>query len=273
MIIQAEDLATSAAHLLGAELADWQVAGGGDLNLVVRLRLTDGTEAVAKAASDPRAEAAMLTAIRAAEVPAPAVRAVNADLLVLEAMEDSGGLSAEGWRELGAALRRLHTVPGIAYGWDRDYAFGKVVIHNAPCDTWPAFWAERRLLSETSALPSGLARRLERLARDLPNRLPVSPPPVLLHGDLWSGNVLATDGHLSALIDPACYCGDGEVDLAMLALFGSPGAAFAEGYGPLPLGAAERQPIYQLWPAIVHLRLFGGGYAGPLDRLLKQAGV
>lgn len=85
--------------------------------------------------------------------------------------------------------------------------------------------------------------------------------------------MVAAHGRLSGLIDPACYRGHGEVDLAMLSLFGAPGPAFAAGYGALEPGAETRRPIYRLWPAIVHLRLFGGGYRGLVERLLDEAGV
>ncbi|MGI8705884.1 MAG: fructosamine kinase family protein [Sphingomicrobium sp.] len=78
---------------------------------------------------------------------------------------------------------------------------------------------------------------------------------------------------LAVLIDPACYYGDPEVDLAMLDLFGSPGEAFREAYGPLESGWRERRPVYQLFPALVHLCLFGSGYAGMVDRLLARLSV
>jgi fructosamine-3-kinase len=123
-----------------------------------------------------------------------------------------------------------------------------------------------------SGLPAELARRVERLAAELPERLPVRPAFSLLHGDLWSGNVLVDGPRVSALIDPACYYGHGEVDLAMLTLFGSPGAAFWEAYRPAP-GWDARRPVYQLWPAIVHLLLFGEAYRPMVDRLLAEARV
>ncbi len=267
------EIADAAAGLLAEPLAEWRGVAGGDLSAVIRLRLISGRGAIAKTGPDPRAEAAMLDAIRAAGAPAPRVLAVSGRVLVLEELAGRGGLDGAGWHELGMALRRLHGAEGTGYGWPVDYAFGAVAIRNAPCGTWPDFWAEQRLLSEVDALPSGFARRLERLARDLANRLPARPAPALLHGDLWAGNVLAADGRLSGLIDPACYHGHGEVDLAMLHLFGSPDAGFAAGYGALAPGRAERRVIYQLWPAIVHVRLFGGGYAGMLDGLLSRAGV
>jgi aminoglycoside phosphotransferase (APT) family kinase protein len=68
-----------------------------------------------------------------------------------------------------------------------------------------------------------------------------APPPALLHGDLWGGNLLVREGKLAAFIDPACYHGDAEVDLAMLCLFDSPDEAFWEAYGPLDPGWDERR--------------------------------
>lgn len=266
-------IAAAAAALMGQRLADWRAVAGGDLSAVVRLRLAGGATAIAKTGPDPGAEAAMLAAIRAAGVPAPRVLAASDRVLVLEELPDRGGLDATGWRDLGRALRRLHAARGAGYGWPDDYAFGAVAIRNAPCGSWPEFWADRRLLPELAALPAAAARRLEALARDLPNRLPAHPAPALLHGDLWAGNVLADGGALSGLIDPACYHGHGEVDLAMLHLFGGPGAEFVESCGASEPGAAERRAIYQLWPAIVHMRLFGAGYGGMLDRLLIRAVV
>ncbi|MEJ2124688.1 MAG: fructosamine kinase family protein, partial [Alphaproteobacteria bacterium] len=126
-----------------------------------------------------------------------------------------------------------------------------------------------RLMPHLPHVPPPLARRLETLARNLSDRLPANPPPALLHGDRWSGNILAAGHRIVGLIDPACYYGHGEVDLAMLALFGpSPGSAFYNAYGALQPGYEERRNIYQLWPALVHLRLFGSGYLSMVERLL-----
>ena len=110
------------------------------------------------------------------------------------------------------------------------------------------------------------------LAAQLPERLPRRPNAALLHGDLWVGNVLAHGGRVSALIDPACLRGHAEADLAMLTLFGAPDAAFWDAY-PVERGWRERRCVYQLWPAIVHLRLFGEGYRPMVARLLAEAGV
>ena len=78
---------------------------------------------------------------------------------------------------------------------------------------------------------------------------------------------------VSGLIDPACYHGHTEVDLAMLGLFDQPDAAFYEAYGLLEPGHDERTAIYRLWPALVHLRLFGAGYRPMVERLLQATGT
>ncbi len=187
-------------------------------------------------------------------------------------MPAAGGLS-HAWKSLGTALTKLHTAKESACGWPVDYAFGAVAIENGWMKSWPAFWAERRLLAHCPHVASALARRIETLAADLSNRLPELAAPSLLHGDLWGGNILAADKGVTALIDPACYFGHGEADIAMLNLFDRPSPAFYEAYGALEEGWKERLIIYQLWPALVHVRLFGSGYRPMVERLLSQAGV
>ncbi|WP_337588228.1 fructosamine kinase family protein [Thioclava atlantica] len=272
-----DNLVQDAAVLLGESVIRAQVLAGGDLSPVVSLSLTDGREVVAKGGPFPRIEGAMLQALSGAGAPVPRVLAVSERILVLERLAEGGGLAGSGWAELGTMLRALHSAPGAGevapYGWAEDYAFGSVAIPNAPLASWPDFWAERRLRPSLPALPSGLAHRVERVAADLRDRLPDRPFPALLHGDLWVGNVLASQGRLSGLIDPACYYGDAEVDLAMLHLFGAPGPSFKQAYGALEPGWEERRAVYQLWPALVHVRLFGAGYHGMLAGLLNRLGA
>lgn len=268
----ADALAQTGAALLGGTLRQWRALHGGDLSQVVRIALADGRTAVVKGGPSPRTEASMLTAMAASLAPIPRVLAVSDAALVLEELA-AGGALAGAWGSLGAALGQLHAVQGDRYGWPADYAFGRVAIENAWCDDWPEFWAARRLLVHVPHVSAPIARRLEALAADLPNRLPRRPPASLLHGDLWGGNVLAARGAVTGLIDPACYFGHGEVDIAMLGLFDQPGAAFFEAYGAPEPGCEARLTLYRLWPALVHLRLFGDGYRPLVEGLLVSARV
>ena len=244
---------------------------GGDLSEVVLVVREDGERFAVKRSPDSEGEAAMLRAIRDAGAPTPTVQAERDGWLALEFVDNDGCLE-RAWGDIGAKLRTLHAARGGGYGHDRDSRFGPVAVENRPAANWHDFWAECRLLCHAGHIDDALRRRVEAVANRLGAWIAADPPPVLLHGDLWTGNLLVRDGRLAALIDPACYYGDAEVDLAMLALFGSPGSAFWEAYDAPASGWDERRALYQLWPALVHLRLFGPGYRAMVEGRLAALG-
>ena len=264
------DIPSSAETLLEAEILHATVIAGGSLSTVYRLTFTDGREAVAKGGPDPIAEADMLRAIRQSGARAPGVIAVNESCLIIEALPADGRV-ADAWADLGEQLAILHGTSNTHCGWHTDYAFGEVSISNTPATDWPKFWAEQRLLPHIEYVDAALAKRIDSLAADIHRHLPADPKLSLLHGDLWGGNVLVDDGRVSGLIDPACYFGDPEVDIAMLGLFDHPSERFYTAYGSLETGYETRLAIYALWPALVHVRLFGSGYVSMADRLLNTA--
>jgi fructosamine-3-kinase/protein-tyrosine-phosphatase len=245
---------------------------GDSLSEVLRVPRHDGL-VVAKSSQAVGTEAAMLRAIADAGVPAPCVEGEHDGVLLLEHIDHDGQFSPRAWRDIGVQLRRLHARTGETYGWPADYALGTVAMDNREGRDWPNFWGEQRLAATAALLDRPWRERVDRLTVRLPDLLPAEPPAGLLHGDCWAGNILVRDGRLVGLIDPACYHGDPEVDLAMLDLFCSPPEAFREGYGPLPAGWRERQPVYQLFPALAHVRLWGPSYYRMVDRLLAAAGV
>jgi fructosamine-3-kinase len=262
--------ADAALRLLGRPVADVRRLAGGDLSQVFRLVFQDGAPIIAKHGATAVAEAAMLRSISASGAPAPVVHAAEGEWLLMEEIAHDGAVHAA-WPDLARALGLLHAVRESRYGWFADHAFGRVRIENGWAETWPSFWAERRLRCHLPYLPMDLARRIERLADRIEILLPGRPDAALLHGDLWGGNILVAQGRVRALIDPACYYGDREADLAMLSLFDRPPPSFFESLA-LAAGWRERQPIYRLWPLLVHLRLFGRPYAEPTAGALEEAG-
>ncbi|MGQ7244571.1 fructosamine kinase family protein [Salinicola sp. V024] len=206
----------------------------------------------------------------------PAVLAQDDDLLVMQALDDTGKRDGAA---LGEGLRQMHqdsrdTEAG--HGWPRDNACGLTPQPNAPLQDGRAFQRERRLLPlvtlcrEQGALDAQLAARIERLAESLEGWLPDTQP-CLVHGDLWSGNVLFTPTG-PAIIDPAVYRHYPEVDIAMLTLFGGPGDAFFEAYwnGGRPADWERREALFQLYPLLNHLYLFGRGYLGGVRRATER---
>lgn len=258
--------------LIGVPEAQLDRLAGGDLSEVLLITRAEGTRLVAKGGSAVGTEAAMLRALARAGLPVPAVEGEYEGVLLLSFIENDGLFSANAWADIGRNLARLHAHRGQSYGWPADYALGTVQLDNRQRGDWPGFWSEQRLVSAATLLDRPWRERVDRLAGRLGGMLPAAPAPALLHGDLWSGNILVRDGRLAGLLDPACYHGDAEVDLAMLNLFGTPPAIFQDSYGPIEPGWEERRLAYQLFPALVHLRLFGSAYAAMVDRLMTRLG-
>lgn len=262
------DAAEAARRLLGRTAITVGPLARGDLSRVYRLTFDDGGALIAKQAPTAAAEACMLEAIRATGVPVPEVRGAEDEWLLMEEVEAGGSLAAA-WPDLAHLLTRLHVPTRAGYGWPTDHAFGGVRVDNRASADWPAFWAERRLRCHLPYVRADLARRIERLADRLPEFLPRHPAAALLHGDLWGGNILVSTNRVAALIDPACYHGDREVDIAMLTLFDRPPRSFFDALG-LEGGWERRLPIYRLSPLIVHLRLFGDSYAQAVETALAS---
>ena len=100
-------------------------------------------------------------------------------------------------------------------------------------------------------------------------------PPARLHGDLWSGNAHVCADGTPALLDPAAYGGHREMDLAMMRLFGGFSdrvfAAYDEVW-PLACGWEDRVPLWQLYPLLVHVNLFGSSYVAGLAQCVARCG-
>ncbi|WP_340588849.1 fructosamine kinase family protein [Erythrobacter alti] len=257
------------AAITGSAVTGGRKLAGGDLGGSTLVELDDGRRLVAKDGPLAEREGAMLVAIARTGAPAPEVHHVSEGLLLMEYIEAD---EAKDWQCLAAGLHKLHAPQDGAYGWDSDYAFGPVPIDNTRHDDWPQFWAQNRLACHGTHIDSSIARRLDTLAGRLGDLLPKYPTISLLHGDLWGGNMLFHEGKLAALIDPACYFGHREIDVAMLTLFDHPPDAFFDAL-ELEAGWRERLPIYRLWPLLVHLRLFGNSYRGAVTNALEVLGA
>lgn len=178
---------------------------------------------------------------------------------------------------LGVALSEIHRVAGRGWGWHRDGFIGPLPQSNRVRGGWADFWWKERLSPQlTRAQRAGHCRESgwDELATSLPDLLAPAETegPSLLHGDLWGGNVVTTrEG--AALVDPACYWGHREVDLAMSELFGGFGPNFYAAYAsawPLMPGYSVRRGVYQLYYLLVHVNLFGAGYMGRTTATLRS---
>ena len=281
------DIRREIACLLGRVVADIAPLGGGCVSAVYEVRLDDGRRLVVKAddsgGGNLPVEAFMLDYLAERGLPAPAVVAVSEGLLVMEYAEGDSLFDAAAESHAAHLLAALHAQTAPAFGFERDTLIGGLRQPNTPAARWLDFFAEQRLsymaaeAARAGRLPATTRARVERLAGRVGDWLVEPARPALIHGDVWTTNVLARAGRVTAFLDPAIYYADPEIELAFIGLFGTFGRAFYEQYHALrPIAPGffeERRELYNLYPLLVHVRLFGGSYVGQVERTLAAYGL
>lgn len=221
-----------------------------------------------------------ISATRTIRAPAPICAGVALDkaFLVLEFI-DLCNREKGGEELLGRQLAEMHRITGSQHGWHRDNTIGATLQINTVTNNWLEFWRDRRLAPQLAlAAHNGHNGRLRHQAERLMARLDEflaghNPPPSLLHGDLWSGNRAYSHSGEPVIFDPAVYYGDRETDLAMTELFGGFSATFYATYReafPLDPGYSVRKTLYNIYHVLNHLNLFGGGYSGQAENMIKK---
>jgi fructosamine-3-kinase len=196
--------------------------------------------------------------------------------IVLEHLNLAG---REGTRRFGRQLAKLHGYTSEQCGWHRDNTIGLTPQINTWNDDWIDFWRQRRLgfqlnLAQQKGAGKGVHAKGGKLMEVFPRLFDgYSPKASVLHGDLWSGNWGGDEQGDPVIFDPAVYFGDHETDLAMMELFGSPGADFLPTYQevfPIDSGYSVRKNFYNLYHILNHFNLFGGGYARQAEDMIDQ---
>lgn len=223
-------------------------------------------------------EAEGLIALRVEGGPrVPEVHLIGDQFLLLEDL-NPGPRGESYWELFGRSLARLHAHTNESFGFGHDNYLGSTPQKNPWTADGYVFFAEHRLryqvnlAREAGRISAEDASRIDRLADKLPEYLPEQPAS-LIHGDLWSGNVLTDQAGDPAVIDPAAHYGWAEADLAMMVLFGSCPDRFFKAYREirqLENGCRDRFPLYNLYHLLNHLNLFGTSYTGRIRAVLDQ---
>ncbi len=243
-----------------------------------------GGRIVIKRARQPEAaldlEGWMLEYLADRNLPVPKVHCAEKSLLIMDYVRDSGRVTPAVEEDAARHLARLHAVKSFQYGLDRDTLIGALNQPNTLSDDWLSFFRDYRLMHmarkgfEEGSLPIDLVKKIERIAGSLDKWITGAAPPSLIHGDLWSGNVLTGATGVNAFIDPAIYYADPEIELAFIALFSTFGERFFKRYEELSgirQGFFEvRREVYALYPLLVHARLFGGAYIEKIGQIASR---
>jgi fructosamine-3-kinase len=284
--VVAAGLAAALVRSTGSELTGCRPIGGGHGARHYRAELADGRRLFVKegagqagsAALD--AEAAGLRWLGAAgSAPVAQIAAVGEGWLALAWVEETGPAQDSAER-FGRDLAALHLAGAERFGAPWAGFIASLPLPNNQADSWPLWYAERRLLPycrlarDAGSLSTSDVALIEAVAASIVDLAGPAEPASRIHGDLWSGNVLWSGGR-GWLVDPAAHGGHRETDLAMLALFGAPYldrivGAYRQS-APLADGWRGRVPLHQLHPLLVHVCLFGAGYRESALRAARTA--
>ena len=259
---------------------------GGKISQVLRVDFASGLPLVAKigdGSHDLQIEGYMLRYLREhSALPIPEVIYAAPNLLLMEHIAGDEELGPASLRHLGELLAACHQVHGPAFGLERDTLIGPLHQPNQPTESWIEFFRDQRLLYMTGVardsgeLPAALEDRLLRIADSLPDFLSEPSFPALIHGDMWRTNIIVKDGRIAGIIDPALYYAHNEMELAYMALFDGVGEEFFRAYHEAqPIDSDfydTRRHIYNLYPLLVHLIIFGQKYIQPLEHSLARFG-
>ncbi|ADR20051.1 fructosamine kinase [Marivirga tractuosa] len=190
-----------------------------------------------------------------------------------------GGLkTANAWENFGKQLAAMHQKPAPYYGWHQDNFIGSLPQSNEKRDDFIEFFIHQRLkpqirlAQQHQYFASKELSLFENLFQKLDTILPVTKPS-LVHGDLWSGNFMIGEKNTPYLIDPSIHYNFRETDIAFTHLFGGFDSKFYDAYHhhfPLDPGFQDRISLYNIYPLLVHLNLFGSGYYGSVMNSLNQ---
>ncbi len=189
----------------------------------------------------------------------------------------SGRSNTQYWDELGEGLAQLHMATAELFGLEEDNYIASLNQNNNKSTSWTTFFIENRLepligkAYYDQYISAEFLERFRKIYYKLDSLFPKEKP-ALLHGDLWSGNVIKGKTGNPVLIDPAVYYGHREMDLAFSRLFGGFDERFYQAYDdvfPLEPDFENRIPIYNLYPLLVHLHLFGKSYLPGIEKTVN----
>ncbi len=270
---------------LNVDIISFHPVSGGDINDVYCLKSSDGAYLIKinNSRNFPemfKREAEGLAAIGATQTIAVPEAIFDGEVgdesfLLIQCI-DTGQSTTNSSRALGQHLAQMHRHTADRFGFATDNYMGSLHQSNNYHNTWTNFFIEERLQPmvkmavDKNELSKADAHRFEILYKKLPDLFDEEPAS-LIHGDLWSGNYLISIDGKPYLIDPAVSYANREFDIAMTTLFGGFDNAFYEAYHvefPLQHGWQQRLKLWNLYPLLIHVNLFGGSYAQQVRRNL-----
>ena len=209
----------------------------------------------------------------------PMIKYKSKDLLIINFIKNNNKKNKDYQKNLAEEILNLHLVTNDKYGFHFDAQIGGLRQSNKYESNWVNFFREKRLnmifekINESMSMPNSINKKIEKLLKNLENHIPKNPKVSLLHGDLWSGNILFNNGKLVGLIDPGIYFGHNELEISYLTWFKFIDQKFLNHYSKIfkiDKYYSTYEPIYQLYFSLLNIHLWSRKYIKDSETLLNQ---
>ena len=209
----------------------------------------------------------------------PDIKYSSNNLLLINFIENNNIKKSDYGKILADNILELHSINNDKYGFDFDAQIGGLQQSNKYEKSWVKFFGEKRLnmifenINKSNPMPTIINKKIDKLLKNLKNYIPNNPSVNLLHGDLWSGNILFHNGKLAGLIDPGIYFGHNELEIAYLTWFKYIDQTFLDYYSntiKIDKYFFKYEPIYQLYFSLLNVHLWSREYIQDVEKLLKK---
>jgi len=205
----------------------------------------------------------------------------NNEYLVIQYLENDNEKPDKTNRDFLEAIVKIHSVSNDLYGFGFNTQIGAIEQLNNYENTWSNFYATKRLnpifelANSQNNMGSDINDKIYFIIKNIKNFIPDKPPALLLHGDMWDGNILFDNYKFVGFIDPGSFFGHNEMEIAYLRWFKPKfiDSDFLKKYNdyiPLEKNYLEYEFIYQLYYALCNVALWDISYIKEVKKLINK---
>ena len=177
------------------------------------------------------------------------------------------------------SIIKIHSVSNNLFGFDFNTQIGALEQINNLEKSWVNFYLNKRLnpifelANKKKNMGNFINEKINFIIKNIKNFIPDNPSALLLHGDLWEGNILFKKNKFIGFIDPGSFFGHNEMEIAYLRWFNPSfvDSNFLEKYNDyikLEKNYLNYEIIYQLYYALCNVALWDKSFIKETKRLL-----
>ena len=209
----------------------------------------------------------------------PKIHHLENNFFIMDWIDNNNITNSDSEFQLARQLAKIHTIRKSEFGFDYDTPIGSLKQSNKYSASWINFYRENRLqmildiINNSNPLPKEINKGIQKIIDGLEKYIPESKTASLIHGDLWSGNILFNNGRLVGLIDPSICFANKEMDLASLHFLKVVSKDFISKYKNfinIEKNFEDRSGIYELYYSLLNVHLWSRDYISETNKLVKK---